>query len=81
MSDAPQPTLYNCPFYGRHGTILQTNSHAERPYEFILLEQRWDECGLISGAPLRCILSNQGLPVEWRSCPELVRIVVDLRRR
>ena len=81
MSDIAQPTPPNCPFYGRHLAIIRANTPTPDGLAVILLEQYGNQCAACTDVLTPCIFDVQKKPVEWRGCPEMARIVVDLRRR
>jgi hypothetical protein len=61
----------NCPFYGRY--LFRGPAHASTP--FLLLDQRGNQCAVITEALAPCHMEMNNLAVDWRDCP----VVRDLR--
>jgi hypothetical protein len=55
----------NCPFYGKY--LYRPPPHASTP--FLLLDQRGNQCALVSEKYAPCYMEINGLAVDWRECP------------
>ncbi len=79
MSDAPTPAPPNCPFYGRHLAIIDPRARARLGHAIRLLPNYGNQCAIVNDSVSPCQPAIEGKSVEWRGCPILADILVDIR--
>lgn len=65
---ADNTTKPNCPFYGRHATLVRLRYGASLSLVVRFLDSGGNQCGLVTRAYHPCDLFVERQPVDWRSC-------------